>query len=85
MTGISASTMASIIGRRLRPPSSFTRLGAGPNQLRGVADGVGGGHVVAHPGQVADDDGGHVSAARTRATAAVWWAMSSIVTCRVSS
>ena len=24
MTGISASTMASIIGSRLRPPSSFT-------------------------------------------------------------
>ena len=55
ITGISASTMASIIGTRLRPPSSFTACGAGANQRGRVADRVVDRHVVAHPRQVADD------------------------------
>ena len=68
MTGISASMIASIIATRLRPPSSFTAWAPALHQRGGVADGVLGRHVVAHPRQVADDerlglgpgDGGHV-------------------------
>ena len=82
ITGISASTIASTIGSRLRPPSSFTAWRAGPHERGRVAHRLLDRHVVAHPRQVADDQrrGG-----LARATAPTWWAMSSTVTCSVSS
>ena len=58
------------------------RAGAGADQPRRVGDGLGGGHVVAEPGQVADDER---AVADVRATAPTWCSMSSIVTWSVSS
>ena len=56
MTGISASTMASITPQPLAAALQLDRLGAGPDQDGGVADGVVAGRVVAHPRQVADHE-----------------------------
>ena len=56
ITGISASTIASIIGRRLRPPSSFTPWAPARISAAALRDGVVGGDVVAHPRQVGDDE-----------------------------
>ena len=57
ITGISACTSASITATRVRPPSSLTASAPGPDQRRRVADGVVGTQVVAHPRQVAHDQG----------------------------
>ena len=54
ITGISASTIASIIGSRLRPPSSLTVWAPGSDQRGRVAYGVVDGGVVAQPRQVTD-------------------------------
>ena len=54
ITGISARTSASIIGRRLRPPSSFTAWAPARIEHCRVANRVLHRHVVAEPGQIAD-------------------------------
>ena len=66
ITGISASTMASITGTRLAPPSSFTDWAPARMRAAALRTASSGPEVVAEPGQVADDeraagalDGGH--------------------------
>ena len=55
MTGISASTSASTIGTRLRPPSSFTACAPARTSAAALRTVSLRRHVVAHPREIADD------------------------------
>ena len=81
MTGISASTMASIIGRRLRPPSSFTDWAPARTSVAAFSTAAVTDVWYAIQGRSPTTNGLGLA----RATAATWWAMSATDTWRVSS
>ena len=73
--------MASTTGSRARPPSSFTAWAPARIRVAALRTASSARDVVAHPGHVAHDQAGGLA----RATAATWWAMTSMSTCSVSS
>lgn len=81
ITGISAATSARTIGARFAPPSSLTHFAPARMSLAALC--------TVSSGETWYDIHGKSPTTRqaglTRQTAAVWCAMSSIVTCSVSS